>query len=83
MTSDKNVTIGHFIDGKRVADTTPTQPAFNPATGQSSTSVALASKTTLQQAIASAQAAVPAWRNTPPLKRAQVVPEGAAGDACR
>ncbi len=75
MINDKNVTatIGHFIDGKRVADTARTQPVFNPATGQSTTNVALASKATVEQAIASAQAAFPAWRNTPPLKRAQVM----------
>ena len=75
MINDKNVTatIGHFIDGKRVADTARTQPVFNPATGQSTTNVALASKATVEKAIASAQAAFPAWRNTPPLKRAQVM----------
>ena len=33
----------------------------------------LADKTTVEQAIASAQAAFPAWRNTPPLKRARVM----------
>ena len=44
MNHDKNVTttIGHLIDGKLVADTERTQPVFNPATGQSTTSVALA-----------------------------------------
>ena len=75
MISDKNVTatIGHFIDGQHVADTARTQPVFNPATGQSTTSVALAGKATVERAIASAQAAFPAWRNTPPLKRAQVM----------
>ncbi len=75
MNHDKNVTttIGHLIDGKIVADTERTQPVFNPATGQSTTSVALASKATVEAAIASAEAAFPAWRNTPPLKRARVM----------
>jgi len=75
MNHDKNVTttIGHLIDGKLVADTERTQPVFNPATGQSTTSVALASKATVEAAIASAEAAFPAWRNTPPLKRARVM----------
>ena len=50
MNHDKNVTttIGHLIDGKLVADTERTQPVFNPATGQSTTSVALASKATVE-----------------------------------
>ncbi len=75
MNHDKNVTttVGHLIDGKLVADTERTQPVFNPATGQSTTSVALASQATVEAAIASAEAAFPAWRNTPPLKRARVM----------
>lgn len=75
MHHDKNVTatIGHFINGQRVGGGTRTQPVFDPATGLSSKSVALADKTTLDAAIASAQAAYPAWRNTPPLKRARVM----------
>lgn len=75
MQNDKNVTttIGHFIDGQRVAGGTRMQPVFDPATGFSDKSVALADKLTVEQAIASAQAAFPAWRNTPPLKRARVM----------
>ncbi|MDR3453473.1 MAG: CoA-acylating methylmalonate-semialdehyde dehydrogenase [Rhodoferax sp.] len=75
MQNEKNVTatIGHFIDGQHVLDTARTQPVFDPATGLSHKSVALASKATVEQAIASAQAAFPAWRNTPPLKRARVM----------
>jgi malonate-semialdehyde dehydrogenase (acetylating)/methylmalonate-semialdehyde dehydrogenase len=75
MQNEKNVTatIGHFIDGQHILDTARTQPVFDPATGLSHRSVALASKATVEQAIASAQAAFPAWRNTPPLKRARVM----------
>jgi malonate-semialdehyde dehydrogenase (acetylating)/methylmalonate-semialdehyde dehydrogenase len=75
MHNDKSVTstVGHLIDGQIVADGARTQPVFNPATGQSSTSVALAGVATVERAIASAQAAFPAWRNTPPLKRARVM----------
>lgn len=75
MNHDKNVTttIGHLIDGQIVADTARTQPVFDPATGLSTTSVALASQATVEAAIASAEAAFPAWRNTPPLKRARVM----------
>ncbi|WOP15664.1 CoA-acylating methylmalonate-semialdehyde dehydrogenase [Ottowia sp. SB7-C50] len=75
MQHDKPVTqtLGHLIDGQIVHDTARTQPVFNPATGQSSLNVALASKATVEQAIASADKAFPAWRNTPPLKRARVM----------
>jgi malonate-semialdehyde dehydrogenase (acetylating)/methylmalonate-semialdehyde dehydrogenase len=71
--SSITATIGHLIDGQIVADTERTQPVFNPATGQSTTSVALASQATVEAAIASAEAAFPAWRATPPLKRARVM----------
>jgi malonate-semialdehyde dehydrogenase (acetylating) / methylmalonate-semialdehyde dehydrogenase len=75
MHHDKNVThtVGHFINGQHTAGGTRSQPVFDPATGQSSRSVALADAATLEAAIASAQAAFPAWRNTPPLKRARVM----------
>ncbi|MBQ0131599.1 MAG: aldehyde dehydrogenase family protein, partial [Comamonas sp.] len=66
-------TIGHLIDGQLVADAARTQPIYNPATGSISGHVALASVATVEAAIASAQAAFPAWRNTPPLKRARVM----------
>ena len=75
MKNDKNVTasVGHWIDGKTVHDQGRTQPVFNPATGQSSLSVELASRATVESAIASAEQAFPAWRDTPPLKRARVM----------
>lgn len=65
--------IGHWINGALVADAGRTQDVFNPATGVSTNQVALASKATVEQAIANAQAAFPAWRNTPPGKRAQIM----------
>jgi malonate-semialdehyde dehydrogenase (acetylating)/methylmalonate-semialdehyde dehydrogenase len=65
--------IGHWINGELVADTARTQAVFNPATGETTKQVALASKAMVEQAIASAQAAFPAWRNTPPAKRAQIM----------
>ncbi|WP_158972511.1 CoA-acylating methylmalonate-semialdehyde dehydrogenase [Paraglaciecola sp. L3A3] len=66
-------TIGHFINGQLVTTTGRMQDVHNPATGESERSVLLASKQTVQQAIDSAQAAFPAWRNTPVLKRARVM----------
>ncbi|MGB4059537.1 MAG: CoA-acylating methylmalonate-semialdehyde dehydrogenase [Burkholderiaceae bacterium] len=65
--------IGHLINGQLVNGGSRTQPVFNPATGASHKVVQLADKATVEQAIASAQAAFPAWRNTPPLKRARVM----------
>ncbi|MDR2330611.1 MAG: CoA-acylating methylmalonate-semialdehyde dehydrogenase [Comamonas sp.] len=75
MNHDKNVTatVGHLIDGKIVHDGGRTQPVFNPATGQSTVSVELASKATVEAAIASGEKAFPGWRNTPPLKRARIM----------
>ena len=75
MNHDKNVTAteGHLIDGKIVHDGGRTQPVFNPATGQSTVSVELASQATVEAAIASSEKAFPAWRNTPPLKRARIM----------
>jgi len=66
-------TIGHFINGRVVADLDRTQDVFNPATGEVARKVALASGATVEQAIAAAEAAFPDWRNTPPLKRARIM----------
>lgn len=66
-------TVGHFIDGSRVLDETRTQEVFNPATGRVVRRVALAGKATVEDAIAAAEAAFPAWRDTPPLKRARIM----------
>jgi malonate-semialdehyde dehydrogenase (acetylating)/methylmalonate-semialdehyde dehydrogenase len=66
-------TVGHLINGQIVNDKNRTQPIFNPSTGDSTRQVALASKTTVEKAIAAAEAAYPAWRATPPLKRARIM----------
>ena len=65
--------IQHLIDGQLVAGGSRSQDVFNPATGQPEKRVLLADKATVEQAIASAHAAYPAWRATPPLKRARVM----------
>ena len=65
--------IQHLIDGKLSSGGSRSQEVFNPATGKAEKSVLLADKLTVEQAIASAQAAYPAWRATPPLKRARVM----------
>ena len=65
--------IQHLIDGQQVAGGSRIAEVFNPATGQAEKCVFLADKLTVEQAIASAQAAYPAWRATPALKRARVM----------
>ncbi len=65
---------GHLINGERVMDSDGrTQPVYNPATGASTKQVALASRATVEQAIAAAEAVFPAWRETPPQKRARIM----------
>jgi malonate-semialdehyde dehydrogenase (acetylating)/methylmalonate-semialdehyde dehydrogenase len=66
-------TIGHLIDGKDVLGGQRSQDVFNPATGAAEKRVLLADKATVEAAVASAEKAYPAWRATPPLKRARVM----------
>lgn len=66
-------TVLHLIDGQLVSGGTRSQPIYNPATGQAIRSLTLADSATVQRAIASAHAAYPSWRATPPLKRARVM----------
>lgn len=65
--------VGHLINGKPVTDGGRTAPVFNPATGQVARHVSLANKATVESAIAAAEAAFPAWRDMPPLKRARIM----------
>ena len=65
--------VGHFINGQDVADANRPEPVTNPATGEVSRHVAMASRQTVEEAIAAAEAAFPAWRDTPPIKRARIM----------
>jgi malonate-semialdehyde dehydrogenase (acetylating)/methylmalonate-semialdehyde dehydrogenase len=65
--------VGHFINGQDVADSNRPEPVTNPATGEVSRHVAMASRQTVEEAIAAAEAAFPAWRDTPPIKRARIM----------
>jgi malonate-semialdehyde dehydrogenase (acetylating)/methylmalonate-semialdehyde dehydrogenase len=66
--------IDHFIAGQRVAGRAGrTQDVFNPATGAVTGQVALAGADEVAQAVAAAQAAFPAWADTPPIRRARVL----------
>ena len=71
--ADVNMIVGHFINGADVADDNRPLPVMNPATGEVSRHVAMASKTTVEEAITAAESAFPAWRNTPPAKRAKIM----------
>lgn len=73
MSQAMQKTVGHLINGELREETGRTQPIYNPSTGAVSKQVALASKATVEEAIAAAQAAFPAWRETPPAKRARVM----------
>jgi malonate-semialdehyde dehydrogenase (acetylating)/methylmalonate-semialdehyde dehydrogenase len=68
------VNIGHHIAGQLAAGTSGrTQDVFNPATGAISGQVALANSAEVSTAVAAAQAAFPAWADTPPIRRARVM----------
>jgi malonate-semialdehyde dehydrogenase (acetylating) / methylmalonate-semialdehyde dehydrogenase len=66
--------IQHYINGRLVESTSGRQQdVFNPATGEVSAQVVLASEQEVHAAVAAAQAAAPAWADTAPLKRARVL----------
>ena len=68
MTVFKNIINGVAIDGDLGV-----QPIFNPATGEENGSVMLSGSKVVAEAVAAAKAALPAWAETPPLKRARVM----------
>src|SRR4051812_44745306 len=66
--------IEHWINGRIVPGQSGRRAdVFNPATGQVSGRVALANTAEVAQAVAAAQAAFPAWADTPPIRRARVM----------
>ena len=66
--------VGHFINGAHVASISGRRQAvYNPATGAVARQVSLASVDEVNAAVAAAQAAFPAWSNTPPIRRARVM----------
>ena len=66
--------ITHWIGGRRVPATGGrTQPVYNPATGAVARQLQLASSDDVAAAVAAAQAAIPAWADTPPIRRARVI----------
>ncbi|WP_343248640.1 CoA-acylating methylmalonate-semialdehyde dehydrogenase [Diplocloster hominis] len=62
-----------FINGKFVSSTSNQwMDIYNPSTGELLAQAPRCTKAELETAIASAKAAYPGWRNTPPAKRAQL-----------
>jgi malonate-semialdehyde dehydrogenase (acetylating)/methylmalonate-semialdehyde dehydrogenase len=66
--------LGHYISGAPVASSSGRfKDVFNPATGQVTGSVALASVEEVDAAVKAAKAAFPAWSETAPIKRARIL----------
>src|SRR3954464_4500671 len=60
-----------WIDGKPVSSPGRHGEVFNPATGQVTRHVAFADAAVIDSAVKAATAALPEWRDTPPLRRAR------------
>ncbi len=66
--------VGHFINGRAVASASGrSQAVYHPASGAVARQVALGSVDDVTAAVAAAQAAFPAWADTPPIRRARVM----------
>ncbi|MET3845277.1 acyl-CoA reductase-like NAD-dependent aldehyde dehydrogenase [Bradyrhizobium sp. OAE829] len=66
--------IRHFIDGKLVAGRDArTAPVFNPATGEQTGEVGLATAAEVSAAVEAARAAAESWSDTPSLRRARIL----------
>jgi len=66
-------TIGHYIGGRHHAGSGAGVPSYNPASGARTGTIALATPDEVDAAVKAAEAAFPAWAQTPPLKRARVM----------
>ena len=66
--------IHHYVGGETAEGTSGRfGPIFNPSTGEEQGRVALASKTEVEAAIATAEAAFPGWASTSVVKRSRVL----------
>ncbi len=72
--SSTTQTVPHWIDGAEyLPDPVRTAPVFDPALGEVTKQVALADRDTVEAAVASAQAAFPAWRDMSLARRQEIV----------
>jgi malonate-semialdehyde dehydrogenase (acetylating)/methylmalonate-semialdehyde dehydrogenase len=68
------LTIDNAIGGKLVrSQSSRTQPVYNPATGEQTATLPLATVAEVNAAVAAARAAFPAWAATTPMKRARIL----------
>ncbi len=65
--------IGQFINGETCTPQGFLHDVYNPATGEAEKQVLFANANVVKDAVASAKAAYPEWRNTPVAKRARVM----------
>ena len=66
--------IEHFVNGKKfLGNSKRTSKVFNPATGEQSAEVKLASTLDMEVAVAAAKNAFSSWSKKPPLQRARVM----------
>ncbi len=65
--------VGHHIEGRVGPGGARSSPVFNPATGATTGHALLADAATIERAVTAAKAALPAWADTPPPKRARVL----------
>ena len=67
-------TIQHFVDGKSFSGNSKrTGKVFNPATGEQTAEVKLATNKDVNEAIINAKKAFESWSNKPPLQRARIM----------
>ena len=68
------IILGHHVGGERIDGASGRMsPVFNPATGGQTKEVAMASVEEVDNAVAVAKEAFPAWSNTTPVRRARVM----------
>lgn len=65
--------VGHFIHGQVVSDKNNLQDLFNPANGNVIGHVAMADKSTVENAIAAAKSVFPVWSATTPTRRVRIL----------
>ena len=66
--------IGHWLNGRAVSGGSGRYgDVFNPAVGERSARVALASAAEVDAAVQAAKAALPGWAGTTPLRRARIM----------
>ncbi|MET4023245.1 CoA-acylating methylmalonate-semialdehyde dehydrogenase [Bradyrhizobium sp. S3.2.12] len=69
-----SATIPNFINGQVFQGRgSRTSPVFNPASGEQSGTLGLASAEDVSAAVVAAREAFPAWASTPPLRRARIL----------